>query len=196
MKRLLFLGFLIMCLMPGRDVFAQTGTVFNDAGQQFAMYESARDNGTDPDRMYSHLLNAYNNYRRVAEASDNAQYLDATKRRLRQVYPLAMAAFSYYAEKDNPSKAFDFGVAYIEIPMMPVMQDSYLGRDTQYASILYYTAVAAYTQDKQTQATRYFNEYLNQPDADKEKDAYVYLSMIHQKEKTTVHRRRYLKKLS
>ncbi|MCD8044354.1 MAG: caspase family protein [Tannerellaceae bacterium] len=182
MKRYLLLGLLLLCLISGR-VFAQTSTAFNDAGQQFVMYESARDNGSDPDRMYGYLLSSYNNYRKVAEASDNAQYLDATKRRLRQIYPLMISAFGYYAEKDNPAKGFDFGVAYIEIPDMPVMRDSYLARDAQYTTILYYIAVAAYTQDKHEQALRYFNEYLNQPNADKDKDAYVYLNMIYQKQK-------------
>ncbi|MCC8153454.1 MAG: caspase family protein [Tannerellaceae bacterium] len=183
MNKYVLIGLLFMYLLPGQQLRAQTGTAFNDAGQQFVMYESARDNGSNPDQMYSYLLSSYNNYRKVAEASDNGQYLDATKRRLRQIYPLLISGFEYYAEKDNPVKAFDFGVAYIETPGMPVLQDTYLGRDGQYTAILYYTAVAAFTQKKNAQAQRYFNEYLNQPDADKEKDAYVYLSMIHQKEK-------------
>ncbi|MCD8080831.1 MAG: caspase family protein [Bacteroides sp.] len=183
MRKNVFLAIMGICLVWGVGLQAQTSALFNDAAQQFVMYESARDNHTDADRMYGYLLNSYYNYRKVAEASDAGEYLDASKRRLRQIYPLLLTGFTYYTDKDNPAKAAEFGAAYIELPQLRTLQDSYLGRDGQYASILYYTAVVFYNQDKHEQAQRFFREYLTLPDAGKDKDAYVYLSMSYQKQK-------------
>ncbi len=183
MKKIVFLAILCICLGWNMSVQAQTGTLFNEAAQQFVMYESARDNNSGADRMYGHLLNSYYNYCKVVEASDAGEYLDASKRRLRQIYPLLLGGFVYYNDKDNPAKAAEFGAAYIELPQMRALQDSYLARDGQYTSVLYYTAVVLYNQDKHEQAQRFFREYLTLPDADKDKDAYVYLSMSYQKQK-------------
>ena len=131
------------------------------ANQQYVLFESERDKGTNVTGMYGYLLDSYENFMKVVEAPDNGQYLSGAKNRLRAMYPYLLNGAVYYSEQKQPAKALDFAAAYIEMPRLKIFQSELLPKDNRYASVVYYAAVSAYTLQKYSQALKYFQEYLN-----------------------------------
>ena len=183
---LVLLLFVVLGSVSG--VYAQgTEATFKRANQQYVLFESERDKGTNVNAMYNYLLDSYQAFKDVVEAQDNAQFLTGAKNRLRSIYPYLVNAAVYYSEQKQPSKALDFAGAYIDLPQMKIFRSELLQRDSRYASIVYYAAAAAYQLEKYPQSLRYFREYLTVTNANVDdplvKDCYVYMNMAYQKQK-------------
>lgn len=183
MNRLLILT--IFLLLGARaEVAAQdVAAIAKRANQQFALFESERDKGTNMNSMYGYLLESYDNFVKVVESPNNGQYLTAAKNRLRAIYPYLLNGAVYYSEQKQQAKALDFASPYIGMPQMKIFQSELLPKDSRYASVLYYAAVSAYSLLKYSQALRYFQEYLNSGTEAQQKDCYVYMNMIYQAQK-------------
>ena len=162
------------------------------ANQQYVLFESERDKGTNVTGMYGYLLESYENFMKVVEAPNNAQYLGGAKNRLRAMYPYLLNGAVYYSEQKQPAKALDFAAAYIEMPKLKIFQSELLPKDNRYASVVYYAAVSAYTLQKYSQALKYFQEYLNTGTETQQKDCYVYMNMIYQSQKNYAEQERIL----
>jgi uncharacterized repeat protein (TIGR01451 family) len=156
-------------------------TAYKRANQQYVLFESERDKGTDPTAMYNYLKDSYDNFVKVVDAPDNSSILTGAKNRLRALYPYLLNGAVYYSEQKQPGKALDFAAAYIDLPQLRIFRSELLPKDSRYASVLYYAAVAAYNLQKDAQAIKYFEEYLNTGTDTQQKDCYVYLSMLHSK---------------
>ncbi|NDV59473.1 caspase family protein [Bacteroides sp. 519] len=165
---------------------------FSRANQQFVMFESEHDKGTNITNMYNHLLESHIAFIKVLDAADNEQYIDATKNRLRSMYPFLLNAAVYYSEQKDQKRALDFASAYIEMPYLSVFRDELLSKDKRYISVLYYAAVAAYNLEKNNQALKYFQEYLNTETETQMKDCFVYMNMIYQSQKNYTEQERVL----
>lgn len=63
--------FTALLLVVGLKSQAQTSAEFNRANQQYVLFESERDKGTNMDGMYAYLLESYRSFMNVLEASDN-----------------------------------------------------------------------------------------------------------------------------
>lgn len=131
------------------------------ANQQYVLFESERDKGTNVTTMYDYLMDSYENFMKVVEAPDNSQYIGGPKNRLRALYPYLLNGAVYYSEQKQPSKALDFAAAYIDMPQLKLFRSELLPKDNRYASVVYYAAVAAFNLEKNEKALRYFQEYLN-----------------------------------
>ena len=183
MKNFLVLTIFLMLGAYGRVVAQDAAAASKRANQQYVLFESERDKGTNVTGMYSYLLDSYENFMKVVEAPDNGQYLSGAKNRLRAMYPYLLNGAVYYSEQKQPSKALDFAAAYIEMPRLKIFQSELLPKDNRYASVVYYAAVSAYNLQKYSQALKYFQEYLSTGTDTQQKDCYVYMNMIYQSQK-------------
>lgn len=185
-KYLVLLLFVVLGGVFGLNA-QDAGAAFKRANQQYVLFESERDKGSNPNAMYNYLLESYQAFKEVVDAQDNAQYLTGAKNRLRSIYPYLVNAAVYFSEQKQPSKALDFAGPYIDMPQMKIFRSELLQRDSRYASIVYYAAAAAFQLEKYPQAIRYFREYLTVTNANVDdplvKDCYVYMNMAFQKQK-------------
>jgi len=157
-----------------------TDEALRKGNQQYVLFESERDKGTDMDAAYSLLLDSYTNFKKVVEsASDDAQR-NTAKARLKNAYAWLEKATVYYAELNNGNKTLQFAVPYVELPKLAVFRNEMLPRSTKYPSIVYYSGVAAYKSNRPEDAAMMFREYLNTGSEEYEKDSYMYLNMIYQ----------------
>lgn len=183
MKRIFILTIILMLGAWGRVAAQDAAAASKRANQQYVLFESERDKGTNVTGMYGYLLDSYENFMKVVEAPDNGQYLSGAKNRLRTIYPYLLNGAVYYSEQKQPAKALDFAAAYIEMPRLKIFQSELLPKDNRYASVVYYAAVSAYNLQKNSQALKYFQEYLNTGAEAQQKDCYVYMNMIYQSQK-------------
>lgn len=184
MKRIILLTILIAVgAVTGKVAAQDAATASKRANQQYVLFESERDKGTNITAMYDYLLESYENFIKVTEATDNGQYLEGAKNRLRSLYPYLLNGAVYYSEQKQPAKALDFAAAYIDMPQLPIFRSELLPKDNRYASVVYYAAVSAYNLQKNEQALKYFQEYLNTGTEAQAKDCYVYMNMIYQSQK-------------
>lgn len=191
----LFILTTILMLGAWTKVAAQeAATASKRANQQYVLFESERDKGTNVTGMYTYLLESYEQFIKVVEAPDNGQYLSGAKNRLRAMYPYLLNGAVYYSEQKQPSKALDFAAAYIEMPQLKIFRSELLPKDSRYASVVYYAAVSAYNLQKYSQALKYFQEYLNTGTDAQEKDCYVYMNMIYQAQKNYAEQEKVLEK--
>ena len=186
--------FTALLLVVGLKSQAQTSAEFNRANQQYVLFESERDKGTNMDGMYAYLLESYRSFMSVLEASDNKQYLTGVKNRLRSMYPYLLNGAIYYSENKQPSKSLDFASAYIDMPKLLIFRSELFPKDGRYASVVFYAAVSAYQLEKYSQSLKYFQEYLNTGAESEvnEKDCYVYMNMIYMKQKNYAEQERIL----
>lgn len=102
--------FLALWLVMGvtvNSVAQSAADLYKRANQQYVLFESERDKGTNVNGMYDYLIDSYGKFVDVTKASGNAQYLDGTKNRLRAMYPYLLNAALYYYDQKQPAKALD-----------------------------------------------------------------------------------------
>ena len=184
--------FLLLLVVCAKVAAQDAASVSQRANQQFVLFESERDKGGTPDAMYAYLLESYREYVKVLSAPNNQSYLNGAKNRLRNMYPSLLDAAVYYSGQQDPVKGLDFAAAYIELPKLKIFQDELLPRASNYAVVVYFAAQSAYNQQKYTQATDFFKEYLRIGDKTQEKDCYVYLNMIYMAQKNYVEQEKIL----
>ena len=160
MKKVFILTVIAVLGVWMKVVAQDAATASKRANQQYVLFESERDKGTNVTAMYGYLLGSYNEFMEVLEAPGNSQYLTGAKNRLRAMYPYLLNGAVYYSEQQQPAKALDFAAAYIDMPQLPVFRSELLPKDSRYASVVYYAAVSAYNLQKYSQALKYFKEYL------------------------------------
>ena len=183
MRNFFILTIILLLGVQGKVAAQDAATASKRANQQFVLFESERDKGTDMDAMYGYLLDSYEQFLKVVEAPNNGQYLEGAKNRLRTIYPYLLNGAVYYSEQKQPAKALDFAAAYIDMPQLQIFRSELLPKDNRYPSVVYYAAVSAYNLQKYSQALKYFQEYLNTGTEEQEKDCYVYMNMIYQSQK-------------
>ena len=183
MKRFFLLTIILTVVVTGKVGAQEAASASKRANQQYVLFESERDKGTNVTAMYDYLMDSYENFMKVVEAPDNSQYIGGAKNRLRALYPYLLNGAVYYSEQKQPSKALDFAAAYIDMPQLKLFRSELLPKDNRYASVVYYAAVAAFNLEKNEKALRYFQEYLNTGTEAQQKDCYVYMNMIYQKQK-------------
>ncbi|MDO4164009.1 MAG: caspase family protein [Bacteroides sp.] len=186
MKKFLLLTAILLAGTCGKVAAQDAATASRRANQQYVLFESERDKGSNPTGMYTYLMESYKEFMNVVNAQGNSQYVGGAKNRLRSMYPYLLNGAVYYSEQKQPSKALDFASAYIDMPRLQIFRDELLPKDSRYASVVYYAAVSAYNLQKYTQALKYFQEYLNTNSGTEDtqvKDCYVYMNMIYQSQK-------------
>ena len=143
MKRLILLTIILTAgAVTGRIAAQDAASVSKRANQQYVLFESERDKGTNITAMYDYLLESYVNFIKIVEAPDNGQYLEGAKNRLRSLYPYLLNGAVYYSEQKQPAKALDFASAYIDMPQLAIFRSELLPKDNRYASVVYYLPVA------------------------------------------------------
>lgn len=183
MRNFFILTIILLLGVQGKVAAQDAATASKRANQQFVLFESERDKGTDMNAMYGYLLDSYDQFLKVVEAPNNGQYLEGAKNRLRTIYPYLLNGAVYYSEQKQPAKALDFAAAYIDMPQLQIFRSELLPKDNRYPSVVYYAAVSAYNLQKYSLALKYFQEYLNTGTEEQEKDCYVYMNMIYQSQK-------------
>lgn len=194
MKRFILLTSIFVAVAIGKAAAQEVATASQRANQQYVLFESERDKGTNVAAMYDYLLDSYTHFVKVVEAPDNTQYIGAAKNRLKSMYPYLLNGAVYYSEQKQPVKALDFAAAYIDMPQIKAFRSDLLPKDNRYPSVVYYAAVSAYNLQKYSQALKYFQEYLNTGTETQEKDCYVYMNMIYQAQKNYVEQEKVLEK--
>ena len=160
-----------------------TDETLRKGNQQYVLFESERDKGTDMDAAYSLLLDSYAAFKKVAESASEETQRNAVKARLKSAYSWIEKATIYYAEKNNAGKTLQFAIPYVEIQKMTILRGEPLPRSAKYPSIVYYSGVAAYKSNRPEDAALMFREYLNTGVEEYEKDSYMYLNIIYQAQK-------------
>lgn len=183
MKKITLLTIIFAVIAVGKVAAQDAAAAYKRANQQYVLFESERDKGTNITAMYDLLLDSYTNFIKVLEAPGNGQYLDGAKNRLRTSYPYLLNGAVYFSEQKQPGKALDLAAAYIDMPQLQIFRSELLPKDSRFASVVYYAAVSAYNLQKNEQALKYFQEYLNTGTETQEKDCYVYMNMIYQAQK-------------
>ena len=67
MKKIFILTFLLMLVVCSKVAAQDAATLFQRATQQYVLYESERDKGADPVKMYTSLLESYNLFVKVLD---------------------------------------------------------------------------------------------------------------------------------
>ena len=132
-KRILFPIF-ALAVWIGSPLLAQESAAVASgrANQQFVLFESERDKGSDANAMYGYLYESYLYYIKVLEAQDNGQYLAGAKNRLRTMYPALLDGAFFYSGQHQVAKALDFASAYIDMPRLQVFRSELLETDNRY----------------------------------------------------------------
>jgi tetratricopeptide (TPR) repeat protein len=194
MNRFLLL-IIFLAAVAGIQVSAQDADAASKrANQQYVLFESERDKGTNIPAMYAFLLDSYKEYIKVLDAPDNDPYLNGAKKRLSAIYPYLLNGALFYSEQKQPSKAIELAAAYIEMPQLKAFRNEPLPKDSRYAPIVYYAAISAYNLQRYSQALKYFQEYLNTGADTQEKDCYVYMNLIYQAQKNHAEQEQILEK--
>ena len=152
MKRFFLLTIILTVVVTGKVGAQEAASASKRANQQYVLFESERDKGTNVTAMYDYLMDSYENFMKVVEAPDNSQYIGGAKNRLRALYPYLLNGAVYYSEQKQPSKALDFAAAYIDMPQLKLFRSELLPKDNRYASVVYYAAVAAFNLEKNEKA--------------------------------------------
>ncbi|MFR2071795.1 MAG: caspase, partial [Bacteroides nordii] len=98
MKRFFLLTIILAAgAVAGRVAAQDAASASKRANQQYVLFESERDKGTNVTAMYDYLLDSYANFIKVVEAPDNGQYLEGAKNRLRSLYPYLLNGAVYYS---------------------------------------------------------------------------------------------------
>ena len=118
MKKITILTFLLVLGVCTKVAAQDAATLLQRATQQYVLYESERDKGTDPVKMYSSLLDSYNLVVKVLEAPNNEGQLTGAKNRLRAIYPQLLSGAIYYSQQKQPLKLLEQATAYIELPKL------------------------------------------------------------------------------
>ena len=186
MKKILILT--VMTVLGGwLKVAAQdAATLANRANQQYVLYESERDKGTNSSSMYAYLVESYNLFVKVVEAPNNSQQLVGAKNRLRAIYPNLLNAAAYYSEQKQPVKFLEAATAYIELPQMQLFRGELLNRDNnRFPALLYQAALGNYNLKKYSTAVKYFRDFLNTGITDESfvKNSYVYMHLAYKEQK-------------
>ena len=186
-KRILFPIF-ALAVWIGSPLLAQESAAVASgrANQQFVLFESERDKGSDANAMYGYLYESYLYYIKVLEAQDNGPYLAGAKNRLRTMYPALLDGAFFYSGQHQVAKALDFASAYIDMPRLQVFRSELLETDNRYPEVLYFAAVTSFQLKKYSQALPYFREYLNLGTGTQEaqvKDCFVYMNLIYKEQK-------------
>ena len=179
------LGVLILFLILYSFVSqAQTmDEALRKGNQQYVLFESERDKGTDMDAAYNLLLDSYTYFKKVAESTSDDGQRNTAKTRLKSAYTWFEKATIYYAESNNGNKALQFAVPYVEIPKLSILRSELLPKSSRYPSIVYYAGIAGYKLNSLDDAAMMFREYLDTGEEEYEKDSYMYLNMIYQAQK-------------
>lgn len=188
MKKITILTFLLVLGVCTKVAAQDAATLLQRATQQYVLYESERDKGTDPVKMYSSLLDSYNLFVKVLEAPNNEGQLTGAKNRLRAIYPQLLSGAIYYSQQKQPLKFLEQATAYIELPKLKDFRDELLERDEQYPGVLYNTALGYFNLKQYAPSVKYFNEFLTSGMADEvqAKNCYVYLNQAYYAQKDYV----------
>ncbi len=89
MKRFFLLTIILTVVVTGKVGAQEAASASKRANQQYVLFESERDKGTNVTAMYDYLMDSYENFMKVVEAPDNSQYIGGAKNRLRALYPLS-----------------------------------------------------------------------------------------------------------
>lgn len=105
MKRFFLLTIILTVVVAGEVGAQEAASASKRANQQYVLFESERDKGTNVTAMYDYLMDSYENFMKVVEAPDNSQYIGGAKNRLKALYPYLLNGAVYYSEQKQPSQA-------------------------------------------------------------------------------------------
>ena len=86
MKRFFLLTIILTVVMAGKVGAQDASSASKRANQQYVLFESERDKGTNVTAMYDYLLDSYANFMKVVEAPNNGQYIGGAKSRLKALH--------------------------------------------------------------------------------------------------------------
>lgn len=162
MKKFLITLTLLLVGTVGKVAAQDAATLSGRANQQYVLYESERDKGSNPSAMYAYLMESYKLFSKVVDAPNNSQQITGAKNRLRAIYPNLLNAAAYYSEQKQPVKFQEAAVAYIELPQTALFRGELLNRDNnRYPALVYQAALGAYNMKSYPTAVKYFREFLN-----------------------------------
>ena len=95
MKRFFLLTIILTVVVTGKVGAQEVASASKRANQQYVLFESERDKGTNVTAMYDYLMDSYENFMKVVEAPDNSQYIGGAKNRLRALYPYLLNGAVY-----------------------------------------------------------------------------------------------------
>ena len=84
MKRFFLLTIILTVVVTGKVGAQEAASASKRANQQYVLFESERDKGTNVTAMYDYLMDSYENFMKVVEAPDNSQYIGGAKNRTGQ----------------------------------------------------------------------------------------------------------------
>lgn len=71
MKRFFLLTIILTVVVTGKVGAQEAASASKRANQQYVLFESERDKGTNVTAMYDYLMDSYENFMKVVEAPDN-----------------------------------------------------------------------------------------------------------------------------
>ena len=188
MKKIFILTFLLMLVVCSKVAAQDAATLFQRATQQYVLYESERDKGADPVKMYTSLLESYNLFVKVLDTPNNGAQLMGAKNRLRAIYPQLLNGAIYFSNQKQPLKFLEHASAYIDLPKRKEFRSELLERDTQYPGVLYNAALGYFNLKNYASSIKYFTEFLSSGFADEvqAKNCYTYLNQAYFEQKDYV----------
>lgn len=163
---------MVVALSMSATAFPQSFDI-NKAEQDFTVFQRGYKAGDSNEHIYEALLSAYKTY--LGAISANAEEVNAING-LRKVYPYMIDGAIFFSQHNNNDKAFEFAIAYIDIPNMPTFSNERFTRNEYYPTICYFAATTAYNNKNFKDAIKCFRHYIESGDTKKLETAYVYMT--------------------
>ncbi|MGN1217695.1 MAG: caspase family protein [Phocaeicola sp.] len=154
------------------NVMAQSPAM-SKANIDFDSFVSQNNAGNSNASMYETLYSSYRTYSYVVKNNINDKEGLAG---LRKVYPYMIDGAVYFSQQNQPVKALDFALAYIDIPNMQAFRNERFSRSDYYPTICYFAATTAYNNKRFDEAIRCFRCYIQTGEQKNMENSYTYLA--------------------
>lgn len=123
--------------------------------------------------MYETLYSAYRTYIYVVKNNGNDKDGLAG---LRKVYPYMIDGAVFFSQQNQPVKALDYALAYIDIPQMQAFRNERFSRSDYYPTICYFAATTAFNNKRFDEAIRCFRCYIETGEQKNMENSFTYLA--------------------
>lgn len=164
---------IIVALFFGATVFAQQNEDLQLADDNFSFFQRNYAIGVRSAAVYDSLMVAYKTYNQIL--TDNQEEEGAIDG-MRRIYPYMIDGAIFFSQQGSNEIAYEYAVAYINIPNMAVFCNERFGRDEYYPTICYFAATTAYNGRRFKEAVKWFRCYIDTGEQENRENAYIYMT--------------------
>lgn len=168
---------LLALFMASTNVKAQT---VNQAATYYNNFVQQLSNGSKA-TAYISLYQSYEAYLQILSAPTSTSLHPQAKTALKNMFPYLEQAAYFFSSQNNQSKTLQFAMAYIELSVLPAMQDQNLVHSANYVTLAKLAASGAWRSRDLEKAIPMLTAYLNTGDTSMRREAFNNLGVAYSK---------------